>query len=71
MVAAFIGTYLALWLQQMALKYAATGIAQALLGTSPLFILPIVVLLGERVSLRAILGVLVALGGVWLLVGYD
>jgi len=67
--AAFLGTYLALWLQQAALKYAPTGIAQALLSTSPLFILPIVGLMGERISLRAMLGVLVALAGVWLLVG--
>jgi len=34
-----------------------------------LFILPIVGLMGERISLRAMLGVLVALAGVWLLVG--
>ncbi|MEO0826849.1 MAG: DMT family transporter [Cyanobacteria bacterium J06635_15] len=68
-VAAVLGTYLAIWLQQTALKYAATGIAQALAATSPLFVLPIAALMGDRISLRAILGVLVALGGVWLLFG--
>lgn len=66
-IAAFLGTYLAIWLQQTSLKYAATGIAQSLSATSPLFVLPIAVLLGDRVSLRAYLGVLVALAGVWLL----
>lgn len=68
-IAAFFGTYLAIWLQQTALKYAPTGIAQSLTSTSPLFILPIAALLGERVSLRAVLGVMIALAGVWLLIG--
>lgn len=63
----FIGTYLAIWLQQTALKYTATGIAQALTATSPLFVIPIAVATGDRVSFRAILGVSVALAGIWLL----
>jgi drug/metabolite transporter (DMT)-like permease len=66
---AFMGTYLALYLQQTALKYAETGIAQALTSTSPLFVLPIAALMGERISLRAIFGVVVALVGVGILVG--
>lgn len=66
-LASFAGTYLGIWLQQTALKYTATGIAQALVATSPLFIIPIAVLTGERVSLRAILGAVVALAGIWLL----
>ncbi|MEL6456276.1 MAG: EamA family transporter, partial [Cyanobacteria bacterium J06623_5] len=49
------------------LKYTAAGIAQALLATSPLFILPMAALLGERISQRAIWGVAAALAGVWLL----
>ncbi|KAM3093263.1 DMT family transporter [Phormidesmis sp. 146-35] len=64
---AFVSTYLGIWLQQTALKYAATGVAQALTNTSPLFILPIAVYMGERVSLRAVLGVAIALIGVYLL----
>lgn len=64
---AFASTYLALWLQQISFKYTATGVAQSLLATSPVFMLPIAMLMGERVSLRAILGVLVAIAGVWLL----
>jgi drug/metabolite transporter (DMT)-like permease len=66
---AFMGTYLALYLQQTALKYAETGIAQALTSTSPLFVLPLAALLGERISLRAIAGVVVALVGIAILVG--
>jgi drug/metabolite transporter (DMT)-like permease len=65
---AFLGTYLAIYLQQTALKYAATGVAQALTSTSPLFVLPLAAALGDRVSPRAIGGVLLALVGVGLLV---
>ncbi|MBL1176226.1 DMT family transporter [Pantanalinema sp. GBBB05] len=64
---AFASTYLALWLQQIAFKYTATGVAQSLLAISPVFVLPIAIVMGEKVSLRAILGVLVAIAGVWLL----
>ncbi|HEY9815300.1 MAG TPA: DMT family transporter [Candidatus Obscuribacterales bacterium] len=66
-VTAFFGTYLAIWLQQVALKFTAAGIAQALGATSPLFVIPIAVWMGDRVSSRALLGMVVALGGVWLL----
>ncbi|MEL6159984.1 MAG: DMT family transporter [Cyanobacteria bacterium J06627_32] len=66
-IAAFFATYLGIWLQQISLKYTAAGIAQALLATSPLFILPMAALLGERISQRAIWGVAAALAGVWLL----
>ncbi|WP_263971677.1 DMT family transporter [Leptolyngbya ohadii] len=66
---AFCGTYLAIWLQQTALKFTAAGIAQALTSTSPLFVIPIALWAGERVSMRAILGAIIALGGIWLLFG--
>ncbi len=65
---AFASTYLGIWLQQLALKYSPTGIAQALTSTSPLFVIPFAMIgLGEKVSLRAVLGVVVAIAGVWLL----
>lgn len=63
----FAGTFLAIWLQQTALKYTKAGIAQSLSATSPLFVIPLAIWMGERVSFRAILGVLTALIGVWLL----
>lgn len=68
-ITALFSTYLGIWLQQTALKYTATGIAQALISTSPLFVLPIALWMGEKVSFRAFLGVLVAIGGVALLFG--
>ena len=65
---AFASTYLGIWLQQISLKYAPAGIAQALSATSPLFVIPIAIAAtGEKVSTRAIVGVLVALSGIWLL----
>jgi drug/metabolite transporter (DMT)-like permease len=66
-VISFGSTYLGIWLQQISLKFAPAGIAQTLLGTSPLFVLPLVMLLGERVSFRAYLGVMVAIAGIALL----
>jgi drug/metabolite transporter (DMT)-like permease len=68
-LAAFLGTYLGIFLQQTGLKYAPAGIAQALSSTSPLFILPLAVLAGEKVSLRAVVGVVAAIGGIALLLG--
>jgi drug/metabolite transporter (DMT)-like permease len=62
--AAFAGTYLGIWLQQTALKFTAAGIALTLTNTSPLFMLLLAIWMGEQVSLRAILGVLIALGGI-------
>lgn len=61
---AFASTYLGIWLQQTALKYTPTGIATTLLATSPLFILPIAKIRGEKISFRAILGVIIALVGI-------
>ena len=66
-IAAFFGTYLGIWLQQIALKYSPTGIAQSLLATSPIMVLPMLLVIGERVTLRAICGAVVALSGIWLL----
>lgn len=66
-LAAFGGTYLGIWLQQVGLKYTEAGIAQTLGATSPLFILPMAMALGEQVSLRAWLGAGIAVGGVALM----
>jgi drug/metabolite transporter (DMT)-like permease len=63
-IAATGSTYLGIWLQQTALKFAPTGIAQTFLATSPLFILPIVALQGEKINLRSLIGVLISLSGI-------
>lgn len=65
---AFASTYLGIWLQQLSLKYAPAGIAQALSATSPIFVIPIAaIVLRERISLQANLGAVLALAGIWLL----
>jgi drug/metabolite transporter (DMT)-like permease len=60
----FMGTYIAIWLQQVSLQYAPVGIAQTLLSTSPIFILPIAALRKEKVTWKSILGVVISLAGV-------
>lgn len=65
--AAFCGTYLGIWLQQTAIKLTSAGIASTLLQTSPLFIIPIAICMGEKVSWRAIAGVMIAIAGIGLL----
>ena len=67
--ATFAGTYLAVWLQQVSLKLIPAGVALTLLATGPLFVLPVAVLTGERISFRAVVGVLIALVGIGLLFG--
>jgi drug/metabolite transporter (DMT)-like permease len=67
-IASFFSAFLGLWLQQIALKYSPTGIAQTLGATSPLFVLPMAKVLGEKLSGRSILGAVVALIGVAILV---
>ena len=64
LLAIFVGTFLALWLQQIALKYANPAIAQTLIATSPLFILVIYAIKGEKVGVKSVIGTLVALGGI-------
>ena len=66
-IAAFLGTYIAIWLQQTALKFTEAGISQALGATSPIFVIPIAMWMGDRISLRAVIGMAIALAGVWLL----
>lgn len=66
-IAATGSTYLGIWLQQTSLKFAPTGIAQTFLATSPLFVLPLVAWQGEKISWRAILGVVISLGGIALM----
>lgn len=67
-LAALTGTFGGIWLQQTAFKYAPVGIAQTLLATSPIFVLPLVALGGDRISWRAVFGALVATAGVAIVV---
>lgn len=66
--AMLLGTVLGIWLMQVSAKHAdRAGVAATLLSTSPLFVLPIVAMLGEHISKRAVMGALVTIAGVALL----
>lgn len=65
--AIFLGTYCGIWMQQAAFTWARAGMAQTMLSTTPIWILPMAALAGERITLKAVLGSLVAFGGVVLL----
>lgn len=66
--ASFIGTFLCIWLQQIALKHTINpGIAQTLLCSSPILILPLAAWQGERISLRAGIGAVIAMIGITVL----
>jgi drug/metabolite transporter (DMT)-like permease len=62
---AFVGTYVGLWLSQIALGQASSAaVAATLIGTSPLFALPLGRLLSaERITLRAATGSALACAG--------
>jgi drug/metabolite transporter (DMT)-like permease len=68
-VTAFIGTYLCLWLQQMAIQGAPAGIIQTLLSTTPIFILPISALQGEKITWRAVVGAVISIVGIMMVFG--
>ncbi|MBM79659.1 MAG: hypothetical protein CMJ78_03570 [Planctomycetaceae bacterium] len=67
--AALSGTWIGIWLSQVAYKFSDIAIALTLLTTSPLFAIPMVALfLRQRVSWRAILATIIAVVGVGILV---
>ncbi len=64
-IAAIIGAFIGTWLSIVALKYTHAAVAATLNSTSPLFILPLVmIMLKERISLREVTGAVVAVGGI-------
>ena len=67
MIGVLLGTYCGIWMQQAAVARAPAGLAQTMLSTTPIWILPMAFFAGERVTWRAVLGSLVAVGGVGLL----
>ena len=67
-LAAFFAGYLAVWLSLVAADRLPLGIAQTLCSLSPVFVLPLAVLIDkERVSPRATIGAFVAVAGTALL----
>ena len=67
LAATVLGPVLGVWLSLEAFDRVEVGLAQTLIGLSPVVILPLAALTGERVSARAVLGAAVAVGGTALL----
>lgn len=69
LLAAFIGTFVGFYLFQLAILLGSPPVTAALVGTSPLFAIPLAArFLGERLPWQATLGTLVAVIGVALVV---
>lgn len=70
--AVFIAIGIGLLFSVIALKYADATIAVPLNSTSPLFVLPMVAFMfKEKISLRAVLGAVIAVGGIILIFLYS
>ena len=67
---AVTGPYLGVWLSLIACDRAPLGVAQTLLTLSPVFILPATAVMhSERISSRAAIGAVIAVGGAAMLFG--
>ena len=67
-LAALAGPVAGATLVLVSLQYTSVGISSTLTGTAPIFLIPMSYLVfGERISLRAVLGTIVAVAGVALL----
>ncbi len=63
--AAVIGPVFGIWLSLLSIQYTKIGIASTLMATTPLFIIPLVMIIHkERPGIRAIFGTAAAVGGV-------
>ncbi|MEM1353864.1 MAG: DMT family transporter [Planctomycetota bacterium] len=68
--AILLGTFFGVWLQQTAFKLApSVGSAQGMIATTPLWVLPLAAMSGEKVTRRSVYGACVALVGVLILLG--
>lgn len=68
LIATFLGTFVGIWLMTIGFLRSPVGVAATLQSLSPIFVLPLAALiLGERISPRAIAGALVAIAGIALL----
>lgn len=66
-----IGTWMGIWLCQIAYKHSDVAIAQTLLSTCPLFAVPIIWIYDrQRLSIRGLLGTVIAVVGVAIVVRF-
>jgi drug/metabolite transporter (DMT)-like permease len=65
MIGSFFGPFLGVSLGMVAFKFTSVGVASTLMATVPVFILlPSHLILKERLTLREVIGALVAVGGI-------
>ena len=65
---AVVGPFLGVWMSLVAIKYISTGVAATLNSMTPVMIIPLVILYyKEKVSLRSLIGAIVAVLGVSIL----
>jgi drug/metabolite transporter (DMT)-like permease len=65
MAGTVVGPFLGVWLSQIAIQQTYVGIASTLMAMTPIFVLPIAKWHNkENVSLRAVIGTMIALSGV-------
>ena len=61
---AVVGPFLGVWMSLVAADHAPIGVAQTLCSLTPVFLLPFAVVIHkERISSRAVIGALIAVGG--------
>ncbi len=66
--AAMVGPVFGVWLSLLSIRYTQIGIAATLMSTTPLWVIPLVMIIhSERPSARAMLGTVVAVVGVAIL----
>ena len=59
------GPFLGVWLSLVAIKFASIGIASTLMALPPIFLIPLTHwIFKERISLRAVIGTVIAVAGV-------
>lgn len=65
-VAAFFGTFLGIWTNQLALEWAThTGVASVLNSLMPVYLIPLsAIFLGARITRRGVIATLIALAGI-------
>ena len=70
--ATMLGTWMGIWLCQVAYKNSDVAIAQTLLSTCPLFAVPVIWIWdGQRLTARGFMGTLLAVSGVALVIWFS
>jgi drug/metabolite transporter (DMT)-like permease len=65
LLASFIGPFVGVWFSLVSIQHTSLGIASTLMALPPVFLIPIgYFIFKERITVRAVIGTLVALGGV-------